>query len=332
MKNRGLLILAATSALLFSCGNGGAENSSSKQELSSEESVSSIENSSSEAISSEEIASSEEEIVSIESSDILVESSEEVAIETSEQQISEIIEFSEKVEESQYEESSTKESIESVEDPILSSDEIIVETSFESEVISDVELESSEEILEESIEESYSSQEEFIESSEELVLSSEDEKASTEEGVSLDDRVKTFSLTAENIPETSQSAYNLDFDFESNGYSFHGDRMQRGHGEYDGTIQFSSATRGAGFFYNRESLKGTVSFNVQKKESTYGNFTGVPTIYGGSEENPLETILPTMVSEGSKLTTYEFEFDGYFTIFNNSEYMMAVTEFVFELE
>lgn len=323
MKNRGFLVLAATSVLLFSCGNGGGENSSSRQELSSEEVISSVEIASSEIISSDQISSSEEEIVSVESnesveetSEILVESSNEAYDETSQEQDSQNIESSNEI-------ISSGKLNESSEELVVPSEESVVSNE---EPLS---IESSEDLIEDSLEEVSS---EVVEESNEEIIESSEEGFPSEEVTSIEERVKIFSLTAEDIPETSQSQYNLDFDFESNGYAFHGDRVQRGHGEYDGTIQFSSASRGAGYFFNSESLKGTVTFNVQKKESTYGNFTGIPTIYGGSEVNPLENILPTMVSEGSNLTTYEFEFEGYFTIYNNSQYMMAVTEFIFDLE
>lgn len=137
------------------------------------------------------------------------------------------------------------------------------------------------------------------------------------------------------IPETSQGAYNKNFTFELGDYSFFGDRMQRGSGDHEGTIQFSNSTKGSGYFYNLTPMSASITLTVKKQTQSYSgqdfDFTGVPTIYVGEEINPSLEIEP-LLEETDRYYIYKFSVPSYFKIVDESEYKMLLKKASFVIE
>lgn len=254
---------------------------------------------------------------SIESSQIsesssFIESSSEIEVSSEEESIPEISEesevFSSKIELSSLEESSETQEIS--ESELSEESESAVS---ESEAEESSLVESSEEEPSESI---YSSESEYISEREE---ESEIEESSEEEAT-------VITIDRNCIPETKQSQYldNVDFTDVSEEYNFHGDRIQRGTGDFDGYIQFSSASKGAGYLYNKDRIKGSVELRFLHMHNHQGaSVTGIPTVYVGEEMNPSTEIeLESKYTSG--LDYYYFSFDGFFKLTTKSNYKMEL--------
>lgn len=120
-------------------------------------------------------------------------------------------------------------------------------------------------------------------------------------------------MTRDDIPTTEQSRYNLDFDFEAAGISYHGDYLQRGTGEYDGTIQMKKEQS---YFYNQVAVKGKLIISIKDK----GQYTGTPTLYVGNSANPEEEANKVAFSsrQESDAIIYEAEVNGFFRFADES--------------
>ena len=110
---------------------------------------------------------------------------------------------------------------------------------------------------------------------------------STEETEPKDEdviREGTYVLTKENIEATQQSTYLNDYDFSiDDTLHFHGEYLQRGTGSHEGTIQMK---KGVSYFYSLEKIKGAITFRIKQN----GDYTAVPSLYTGQEENPTEKV------------------------------------------
>ncbi len=137
-------------------------------------------------------------------------------------------------------------------------------------------------------------------------------------------------LTLEDIPTTTGSAYNYDFDFSTtdhlnNTISFHGDLIQRGGGDHEGTIQMKKLES---YFYLTSGYVTHLEFTVKRNATTNGDFTGVPTVYDGGMEGEAVTLEST-ISEDQKTILYKAEItSGSFALTNESSfalYLYSVT-------
>ncbi len=124
-------------------------------------------------------------------------------------------------------------------------------------------------------------------------------------------------MTKDDIPETAQSKYNTDFDFEAGGISYHGDYLQRGTGSYDGTIQMKKEQS---FFYSMVAVKGKLTLSLLDK----GAYTGTPTLYVGNTINPQEETSKVTFSsrQESAILLYEATVDGYFRLADESGFAL----------
>ena len=126
---------------------------------------------------------------------------------------------------------------------------------------------------------------------------------------------KTYSFTSENIPSTAQSKYNNEFEFEADGFTLFGDFIQRGTGSYDKTIQMKKEVS---YFYNKTKGNGTITLSVMDK----GEYTGLPTIYCGDDENPSTAIEWENKKQESNAIIYQASFNNYFKISDESSYAL----------
>ena len=128
------------------------------------------------------------------------------------------------------------------------------------------------------------------------------------------------SIDLDDIPESEQSKYNEDFDFEGDGISYHGDLIQQGHGDYADTIQMKKQSS---YFYSKVPVKGRLTLSILDK----GDYTGIPTLYIGSEMNPETPVEWSSVSQSSNSFVYENDISGYFSIKDESSYAIYITSF-----
>lgn len=100
-------------------------------------------------------------------------------------------------------------------------------------------------------------------------------------------------MTRADIPETQQSQYNRNFDFEVQSESgpvvLHGDYIQQGKGEHEGFIQMRKTTKDYEtdriYFYVTEGSYTSVEFEFQHKIVDYSqqDVSGIPAIYSAEE-------------------------------------------------
>ena len=143
---------------------------------------------------------------------------------------------------------------------------------------------------------------------------------STEETEPKDEdviREGTYVLTKENIEATQQSTYLNDYDFSiDDTLHFHGEYLQRGTGSHEGTIQMK---KGVSYFYSLEKIKGAITFKIKQN----GDYTAVPSLYTGQEENPTEKVKFEKVTQDADSIIYSKMLNGeYFCFKDESNYAL----------
>ena len=130
-------------------------------------------------------------------------------------------------------------------------------------------------------------------------------------------REGTYVLTKENIEATQQSTYLNDYDFSiDDTLHFHGEYLQRGTGSHEGTIQMK---KGVSYFYSLEKIKGAITFNIKQN----GDYTAVPSLYSGQEENPTEKVEFEKVTQDADSIIYSKMLNGeYFCFKDESNYAL----------
>ena len=130
-------------------------------------------------------------------------------------------------------------------------------------------------------------------------------------------REGTYVLTKENIEATQQSTYLNDYDFSiDNTLHFHGEYLQRGTGSHEGTIQMK---KGVSYFYSLEKIKGAITFRIKQN----GDYTAVPSLYTGQEENPTEKVEFEKVTQDADSIIYSKMLNGeYFCFKDESNYAL----------
>ena len=130
-------------------------------------------------------------------------------------------------------------------------------------------------------------------------------------------REGTYVLTKENIEATQQSTYLNDYDFSiDDTLHFHGEYLQRGTGSHEGTIQMK---KGVSYFYSLEKIKGAITFRIKQN----GDYTAVPSLYTGQEENPTEKIEFEKVTQDADSIIYSKMLNGeYFCFKDESNYAL----------
>lgn len=88
----------------------------------------------------------------------------------------------------------------------------------------------------------------------------------------------SWSLDSSAIEDTDQNHYLNDYSFAledslGNEVFFYGDYIQRGKGEWEGTVQMKKEVS---YIECRTLLSGTLSLSVKKRDTAYGDFTGIP--------------------------------------------------------
>lgn len=127
----------------------------------------------------------------------------------------------------------------------------------------------------------------------------------------------TYVLTKENIEATQQSTYLNDYDFSiDDTLHFHGEYLQRGTGSHEGTIQMK---KGVSYFYSLEKIKGAITFKIKQN----GDYTAVPSLYTGQEENPTEKVEFEKVTQDADSIIYSKMLNGeYFCFKDESNYAL----------
>lgn len=130
-------------------------------------------------------------------------------------------------------------------------------------------------------------------------------------------REGTYVLTKENIEATQQSTYLNDYDFSiDDTLHFHGEYLQRGTGSHEGTIQMK---KGVSYFYSLEKIKGAITFRIKQN----GDYTAVPSLYTGQEENPTEKVEFEKVTQDADSIIYSKMLNGeYFSFKDESNYAL----------
>ena len=130
-------------------------------------------------------------------------------------------------------------------------------------------------------------------------------------------REGTYVLTKENIEATQQSTYLNDYDFSiDDTLHFHGEYLQRGSGSHEGTIQMK---KGVSYFYSLEKIKGAITFRIKQN----GDYTAVPSLYTGQEENPTEKVEFEKVTQDADSIIYSKMLNGeYFCFKDESNYAL----------
>lgn len=130
-------------------------------------------------------------------------------------------------------------------------------------------------------------------------------------------REGTYVLTKENIETTQQSTYLNDYDFSiDDTLHFHGEYLQRGTGSHEGTIQMK---KGVSYFYSLEKIKGAITFRIKQN----GDYTAVPSLYTGQEENPTEKVEFEKVTQDADSIIYSKMLNGeYFCFKDESNYAL----------
>ena len=130
-------------------------------------------------------------------------------------------------------------------------------------------------------------------------------------------REGTYILTKENIEATQQSTYLNDYDFSiDDTLHFHGEYLQRGTGSHEGTIQMK---KGVSYFYSLEKIKGAITFKIKQN----GDYTVVPSLYTGQEENPTEKVEFEKVTQDADSIIYSKMLNGeYFCFKDESNYAL----------
>ena len=130
-------------------------------------------------------------------------------------------------------------------------------------------------------------------------------------------REGTYVLTKENIEATQQSTYLNDYDFSiDDTLHFHGEYLQRGTGSHEGTIQMK---KGVSYFYSLEKIKGAITFRIKQN----GDYTAVPSLYAGQEENPTEKVEFEKVTQDADSIIYSKMLNGeYFCFKDESNYAL----------
>lgn len=130
-------------------------------------------------------------------------------------------------------------------------------------------------------------------------------------------REGTYVLTKENIEATQQSTYLNDYDFSiDDTLHFHGEYLQRGTGSHEGTIQMK---KGVSYFYSLEKIKGAITFRIKQD----GDYTAVPSLYTGQEENPTEKVEFEKVTQDADSIIYSKMLNGeYFCFKDESNYAL----------
>lgn len=130
-------------------------------------------------------------------------------------------------------------------------------------------------------------------------------------------REGTYILTKENIEATQQSTYLNDYDFSiDDTLHFHGEYLQRGTGSHEGTIQMK---KGVSYFYSLEKIKGAITFKIKQN----GDYTAVPSLYTGQEENPTEKVEFEKVTQDADSIIYSKMLNGeYFCFKDESNYAL----------
>ena len=130
-------------------------------------------------------------------------------------------------------------------------------------------------------------------------------------------REGTYVLTKENIEATQQSTYLNNYDFSiDDTLHFHGEYLQRGSGSHEGTIQMK---KGVSYFYSLEKIKGAITFRIKQN----GDYTAVPSLYTGQEENPTEKVEFEKVTQDADSIIYSKMLNGeYFCFKDESNYAL----------
>ena len=130
-------------------------------------------------------------------------------------------------------------------------------------------------------------------------------------------REGTYVLTKENIEATQQYTYLNDYDFSiDDTLHFHGEYLQRGTGSHEGTIQMK---KGVSYFYSLQKIKGAITFKIKQN----GDYTAVPSLYTGQEENPTEKVEFEKVTQDADSIIYSKMLNGeYFCFKDESNYAL----------
>lgn len=174
----------------------------------------------------------------------------------------------------------------------------------------------------------FSCQNEVVSSSKEEIVSSEMEaNASSEETTIESSKEETHGCVLEttDFPQNIAGKYPEDQEIISkDGNVFFISSCMQAGGKGAGCIQMKKEVS---FFYNKTKLGGRVSFKLLRNVSSYGDFTGVPTLYQGKEEHPLDNKVTLNMTQDEKWVTYTGEIENYFTLTNESSYAIYIKDF-----
>ncbi|HBE99222.1 MAG TPA: hypothetical protein DDW18_04265 [Firmicutes bacterium] len=127
-------------------------------------------------------------------------------------------------------------------------------------------------------------------------------------------------LNATDFPERASQGYPEDQEISSSdGSVFFVSSCMQGGGKGEGCVQMKKESS---FFYNRSKLAGTVTFKILQN----GAYTGIPTIYEGDGEHPLEKKISLEMTQKEEWNLYTGEIHSYFTFANESSYAIYLKD------
>lgn len=162
-------------------------------------------------------------------------------------------------------------------------------------------------------------------SSEEIISSLNTSLNETVSSESSPSEIKGCILNTTDFPKNVAGGYPADQEIVSgDGSTFFISSCMQAGGKGDGHIQMK---KGVSFFYNKTKLAGSLSFKVLRNETPSGDFTGIPTIYQGENEHPIENKVELKMAQEDKWNVYSCKIKDYFTLANESSYAIYVKDF-----
>ena len=147
-----------------------------------------------------------------------------------------------------------------------------------------------------------------------------------------EEELKAHSLTYNDVPSpVGGNNYPADQEITSeSGAKFYISCVMKGGGDYLNHIQMK---KGVSYIYTLTPVKGTLTFSVLKQtqfyEGTDHDFTGIPTVYVGSDKDNISTLIEYKEKkENGNYIDYTYESSNhYFKIADESKYALYVASF-----
>ncbi|MBQ4255221.1 MAG: hypothetical protein II721_04405 [Bacilli bacterium] len=188
-------------------------------------------------------------------------------------------------------------------------------------------------------EEASNSEEGESEESSSISEESMEESASEEASASSYEDVGSWTIDSSSIEPTEKNKYLYNYTFSVTSslekeLSFYGDLIQRGTGQWEGHVQMKKYDDGeSGVIESKFPMSGTLTLNVLLRTQYYEDkdhdFTGVPEVKSGEEDN-LSVIEATSVVEEGGYRVYTYEIDGYFSLAPSTGYAIYFSSLSFE--